>query len=145
MSWSIIITAPQREKRLAHALNKSGYPAFLPLRRTWRHSYGRSSVTGRPLVPGYVFAVIPPQDIHAFHFEGASHLLVIPIGMQETVDLGVLAWQIAEKYGEFDDFKPTLKVANRNKPRTRNRRTRRIKRLLSAIAEMSQEPQHLAA
>jgi hypothetical protein len=145
MSWSIIITAANREKRLAEALNESGYPAFVPLKRTWRHMYGRPSTVGHPVIPGYVFAVMPPQDIHAFHMHGAHRFLAINPGLQQTVDEGVLAWQIAERYGEFDDFKPIVKVAGKTKPRTRNRRTRRIKRLLSALAEMSQDPQHLAA
>jgi hypothetical protein len=146
--WSIIVTAPQREKRLAEALNESGFPAFLPLKRTWRTRFGRASTIGRPVFPGYVFAVIPPQAIHAFKAEGAGHLLTVPSLGQDFVDRAVLEWQVADRYGEFDDFKPADPAAKaaRGKGRAtaRNRRTRRIKRLMNAI-KMTQGTQHLAA
>jgi hypothetical protein len=146
MTWSIIITAPQSERRLTHALNESGYPAFLPLKRTWRTMRGRQSETARPVAPGYVFAIMPPQAIHGFHCHGAHHFLVIPPEMQRKVDLGILSWQMADRNGEFDDDAPKpVKVRGaKPKPRTRNRRTRRIKRLLAAISDLRQS-QPLAA
>lgn len=146
MSWSIIITAPQREKRLAAALNEADFPAFAPLKQTFREQFGRRHSASRPVFPGYVFAVISPQAIHAFHAEGAIRFLTIPETIQEVVDKGVLSLQIAERYGEFDDIVPIVRLASQGaKPKVRNRRTRRIKRLMAAIAEMSQEPTLAAA
>jgi hypothetical protein len=146
MSWTIILTSPQREKRLTAALNEAGFPAFSPLAQTFREQFGRRHSTSRPVLPGYVFAVIAPQAIHAFHAEGAIRFLAIPEATQEIVDKGVLALQISERCGEFDDIKPSVRIANQAaKPKVRNRRTRRIKRLMAALAEMTQEPTRVAA
>lgn len=149
MSWSIIITAANREKRLSDALIEAGYPAFLPLKRTWRHQFGRHRSDSRPVMPGYVFAVIPPHAIHAFHADGACRFLDVPPSEQGEVDKGVLSWQIADRYFEYDDVMPGSKATKakvgKGKATPRNRRSRKIKRLIKTIADLSQEPEQLAA
>lgn len=149
MTWSIIVTVANREKRLASALTEAGYAAFLPLKRTWRHQFGRHRSDSRPVMPGYVFAVIPPHVIHAFHSDGACRFLPVPESAQADVDTGVLSWQISDRYFEFDDVMPGTKAAKttggKGKPTPRNRRTRKIKKLMKTIADLSQPETSLAA
>jgi len=122
MTWSIIITAGSREKRLAAALKEAGVETFLPLKRTWKGKFARHAEIRRPAVPGYVFAVIQPHQIHAFHADGAVRLLAPSRLGQIDVDRCINGWIEHMALGGFDDPKPREAV------RVRNRGSRRAKR-----------------
>lgn len=124
MSWSIIITASSREKRLALALSDAGHEAFLPLRKTWSGKYAKHAEIRRPIIPGYVFAVIEPHQIHAFHSDGAIRILTASRYEQAQIDACLNGWAEDVANGLYDDPEP----ATRLKPvRARNRRKHRAK------------------
>ena len=132
MTWSIIITAANREKRLADRLQEGGFDAFLPLRTTWRGKFATHAAIKRPVIPGYVFAIIEPHALHAFHADGAIRLLYVPPLAQDALDECVTDWAFDVVEGVFDDPKPRDKDAPTH---IRNRKTRRAKRKAVAWEE----------
>lgn len=149
MSWSIIICAANREKRLAATLIEAGHTVFLPLRRTWRGKFAKHAAIYRPVIPNYVFAAIEPHQIHAFHNDGAIRLIVPSRHEQTKVDWCIAGWQADIASGVFDDPEPATKA----KPiKRRNRAARREKQRavgwaigLEAILSQMTEVQSLAA
>lgn len=124
--WSIIVTTSQREKRLATALREAGFEVFLPLRRTWRGRYARHAEIWRPVIPGYVFAVMAPHEVHGFHDEGAARL--IQVGRRDQLRLiqSITEWEELVASGVLDDPAPQApkeekKALPPKTPRNRNR------------------------
>lgn len=149
MSWSIIITASNREKRLHDRMEEAGFDVFLPLRTTWRGKFAPHTAIKRPVMPGYVFAIIQPHEMHAFHFDGAIRILPVPPQAQNDLDECITEWAFDVVEGVFDDPRPREK----HRPiRNRNRKARREKRAhiawedgLKAILARITEPEREAA
>lgn len=125
MTWSIIIAAANREKRLVRAMEEANFRVFLPLKRTWRGRFAKHAETKRCVMPGYVFAIMDRHEIHAFHGDGACRLLVPSPLAQADLDRCINGWIADMEAGVFDDEQPKV----RGMPlRHRNRRTRRAVR-----------------
>lgn len=130
-NWSIIVTAPQREKAVKAALDEARMTASLPLARRWRGRIVCREVT-TPIMRGYVFAQMAPHEIHAFRSQGALRLIVPPPMERYLIAdyLEGLEGMVAE--GLFDEPMP---LAAAPRLRRRNRKTARAERRDARMAK----------
>lgn len=156
MTWTVIVTEPQRERKLGAALKEAGYEVFVPTYVAWRSKFRRMGQITRVLVQGYVFAQIALHELHDFKADGAIRGLT-PLRRQSlALAFQIEGWKDAMEDGLFDEQLPTPpRKAATTKPR-RNRKARRVagqaKRktmefhegLMAILADM-ERPQQVAA
>ncbi len=100
-AWSILTTHPQAEADVLEYLAELGIEAYAPNEVVWQNGPQRRRAVTRPLLPGYVFAVINPEQIHQSRSAGVSGVLD---GVCAVADLAefVVSLREAETAGEFD-------------------------------------------
>jgi hypothetical protein len=123
--WTVIVCEPQREQKLRAALADAGREAFAPTYTAWKPKFGRHGKVTRPLIQGYVFAIIEPHEIHDYHSEGAVRLL--PTCARSATRLaGIIEdWREAVDAGLFDEPEPKAP----RPPKIPARRNRKVRRL----------------
>lgn len=60
--WRALYVASRQEKKVAELLTKKGIEAYVPLQKTMRQWSDRKKMVEFPLLNGYVFAQITPQE-----------------------------------------------------------------------------------
>lgn len=124
MSWNVIVCEPQREAKLAKAIQEAGFEVFAPTYVAWRGRFSRYTEIRRPLINGYIFAVMDPHEVHGFHGDGASR--IIPMNWRLSLQLAhkVQEWRERTEAGDFDDARPEEPTARPIRT-SRNRKARR--------------------
>lgn len=124
MTWTVIVCEPQREAKLAIAMGDAGYEVFAPTYVSWRGKYAKHTEIRRPLIQGYIFAIMDPHEIHAFHVDGAIRLL--PMNWRLSLQLAhkVQDWRELTAAGVFDEPRPNTQAPAQPKG-SRNRKARR--------------------
>ena len=62
LSWYAIYTAPRAEKKVSERLSALGIEHYLPLQKVKRHWSDRIKEVLVPIINGYIFVSIAPQD-----------------------------------------------------------------------------------
>lgn len=103
--WVVVSCAPMGERKAMASLRERRLWAYLPMQRFCRYSRGHKHVIERPLMVGYLFAILPkgwhPDDMQAI--AGIDGVLKKMDGRAATIDPWVLVQLGAlEASGVFD-------------------------------------------
>lgn len=106
--WYVIQVRPNAEKRVLEGLRELKVEAYVPIEKVWRHAgRPRKIVHERPLIRGYVFAILSDRDHAALHEVDGFHRLVGFNGKPATFPAKELDQIRAdEASGEYDKTKP---------------------------------------
>lgn len=104
VSWKVVQVKPAAERRVRDGLHESGLTAYLPMEVVWRRRDGRKVRHERPLIRGYVFALIADEDQHRIHGIDGAQRFVSFNGVAATIPAKfIAAIQAAEAAGEYDE------------------------------------------
>jgi len=106
LSWFAAYIAPNREKKTAASLSRSGIESFLPLYRSARRWSDRCVTLERPLFPGYLFVQIDLRErVKVLQIPGVVHLvgfggvpIALPSEQIESIRKGMAEHANVEPY-----------------------------------------------
>lgn len=99
--WFVIATRPAQEHKAIASFEQLKIECYRPQEIVWRKVARRRIEQPRPLIRGYVFARLAPDDIHQLHGMDGVAYLITAVQQQKLIDF--IEWlQELEGQGEFD-------------------------------------------
>jgi transcription antitermination factor NusG len=102
--WRLVQTGPGLERRVAETLQLRGGVVYVPMETVWAGVGGRRRPHERPVVRGYVFALLPDAALYPLSMVLGVVRLVTHCGKVGVVDAGFVYELHAHELGGTFDY-----------------------------------------